>query len=413
MDVGSLLACIDLRALAEEAGARFGRGQSSCCPLHPGADNPSAFHLYRGRDGRARWHCFTRCPQGLGHNDGDAIAFYMRWQGVDFHSAVHQLAVRARQAPLPSLDASTGDPKGEKTAEGHSRGTHIGKEAPDGRWQLKAREFLAYARDCLWSPEGQAAAGYLCWERGLADDTVWLWGLGFNPEDAWDRAEDWGLAGVNPAADQAEGGKWLQRSPQSRQVPKGRCASPRRQGWPPVGRVWLPRGIVIPAWQGDIIWYIKVRRPQPGDALARGIEQVAFLPGMKYAHVRGGRAALYGADAMRGLPSLLLAEGEFDTLLAWQLAGDLADVATLGSATQRPNAVAAQALRQARRTLVAYDTDPAGAGGKRFWQRSSRRAVPVDLPALPGSQETAHDITAYWQAGGDVRSWIGRLAAQD
>ena len=168
---------------------------------------------------------------------------------------------------------------------------------------------------------------------------------------------------MSPAVDQADGGRRFRCSPQSLEIPKGRCTSTIscQQGWPPVGRLWLPRGIVIPAWQGDTIWYIKVRRPQPGDALARGIEQVGFLPGMKYAHVRGGKSALYGANAMRGLPALLLAEGEFDTLLAWQLAGDLADVATLGSATQRPNGVAAQALRRARRTLVAYDTDPAGA----------------------------------------------------
>ncbi len=73
--IRSLLQQIDLRALAEEAGTRFGRGPhpSSCCPLHAGSDNPTAFHLYRGSDGIMRWHCFTRCPHG--HNDGNAIGF--------------------------------------------------------------------------------------------------------------------------------------------------------------------------------------------------------------------------------------------------------------------------------------------------------------------------------------------------
>jgi hypothetical protein len=385
MDVSFLLACTDLRALAEEAGARFGHGQASRCPLHPGADNPSAFHLYRGRDGRARWHCFTRCPPGPGLNDGDAIAFYMRWQGVDYPTAVHELAFRAGQAGPGSLAASAGGLKGGPATEGRHREAHASQQTPREtpkfvwqRWQAKAREFQAYAREVLWSPEGQAAAGYLCWERGLADDTLWLWGLGYNPEDVWDRAEDWGLA-LGP-----RGG------------PNG---------------LWLPRGIVIPAWQGSTLAYIKVRRPQPGDALARAIGQVAFLPGAKYAHVRGGRPGLYGVDAVRGLPVLLMAEGEFDALLAWQLAGDLADVVTLGSATQQPNREAARALRQALKILVAYDADAAGARGKRFWQRSSRRAVAVELPALPGSRRTAHDITAFWQAGGDVRNWIGRSIA--
>ncbi len=80
--IAEILERADLRGLAERAGAAFnppGRGTASRCPLH-GGDNPTAFHLYRGSDGRQRWHCFTRCPQG--QNDGDAIGFYMSMTDV-------------------------------------------------------------------------------------------------------------------------------------------------------------------------------------------------------------------------------------------------------------------------------------------------------------------------------------------
>jgi len=46
---------IDIRAVAESAGAHF-RGNSSVCPIHPGANNPTAFTIFNG--GR-NWKCWT------------------------------------------------------------------------------------------------------------------------------------------------------------------------------------------------------------------------------------------------------------------------------------------------------------------------------------------------------------------
>jgi hypothetical protein len=93
MNIDTILTHTDLRTLAEEAGAVFNRHNASICPLHPGADNPGAFHLFTGHDGRQRWRCFTRCPDG--GNGGDAIDFYVRWRGVDFRAALEALARRA------------------------------------------------------------------------------------------------------------------------------------------------------------------------------------------------------------------------------------------------------------------------------------------------------------------------------
>ena len=317
MDVGTVLTCTDLRALAEEAGARFSaHGNSSYCPLHHG-DNPNAFHLYRSRQGHWRWHCFTRCSGEC--NDGDAISFYMRWQNVDFHTALAELARRAG-IPVPGGRPHPAEPRQPRV--GLRRGPPSVRpwerylppaqrgwwrppagplppnlepaEPPAPAWQARATSFARYAQAHLWSPAGAAALNYLRQERGLEEETVIRWRLGYNPADEWDDAAHWGL--------------------------------------PPGKRVWCGRGVVIPAWHGGALWYVKIRRPLPGDALAAAIGAGERLPRLKYSVPRGSRATLYGADSVRGLEVLLLAEGEFDTLLGWQEVGDLADVATLGAA---------------------------------------------------------------------------------
>lgn len=51
------------------------------CPLHEGADNPTAFRI--SADGRA-WHCFTRCTEPQG---GNVLDFVMRKEKVGLRQA--------------------------------------------------------------------------------------------------------------------------------------------------------------------------------------------------------------------------------------------------------------------------------------------------------------------------------------
>jgi hypothetical protein len=370
VDIHTLLQHLNLRALTQEAGAVFGRHDASVCPLHPGADNPSAFHLYTGRDGRQRWHCFTRCPQG--ENDGDAISFYQRWRGVDFKTALHDLAHRAGATTTPQIKApqrpphTTHNQMAEPRRGGRHRlhVTHNTQYTPHP-WQSSAAAFLRFAQVQLWSPPGEPALDYLHCQRGLSKDTLRTWGLGYNPRDVWQAAAAWGLPGG--------------------------------------GRVWCPRGIVIPTLRDGAIWSVKVRRPLPSDPLARAIGAVQRLPRVKFSALRGGRATLFGADRLAARPLLLLAEGEFDALLAWQAARDLCDVASLGGAGRRLHAHDAALLTRAWIILTVYDADPAGAAGAASLRALSGRAVPVQPPA--------HDLTDYWRHGGDLRAWIAALVA--
>jgi hypothetical protein len=204
----------------------------------------------------------------------------------------------------------------------------------------------------------------------LNDATLRAWGLGYNPDDVWQAADAWGLKGD--------------------------------------GKVWCPRGVVIPVTLDHLIRNVKVRRPTPGDPLARAIGPVRRLPRVKFSALRGGCGALFGADKLAGLPILLLAEGEFDALLAWQAAanlggGPLCDVASLGGAGRRLRAWDVPLLARACVILAVYDADPAGVAGAAALGALSQRVAPLPPPA--------HDLTAYWRQEGDVRAWIAAQVA--
>ena len=262
MDVQELVRGVDLRAMAEEAGARFQFDKSSSpCPLHKG-DNPTAFHVYRGRDGEMRWHCFTGCRTG-----GDAVAFVERWLKTDFMGAVAELQRRVGVTPGPGPAARAAEVAVREEVT-----------APGAVWQQRAMGMIAYAQDQLWM-NGDVAMAYLENCRGLTEDSVGLWGLGWNPRDWWDDPARWGL----------EGGK----------------------------KVWLPRGLVIPGWRNDELWYVKIRRPLGDDMVRYGLAEPGpvALPGVKYAGVRGCKQTLFGASQAGGRATLVVVEGEFDAML--------------------------------------------------------------------------------------------------
>lgn len=349
---------VSLRDLAEEAGAVFkGRSDapSSVCPLHGGSDNPTAFHLY---DQGRRWHCFTKCADG--ENDGDVFEFYRRWKQVDFKTAVRELAERSGVAssnltPNPFPKGKGSPPPPEPVPSG-----------PGEVWRARAEEFVSYAQGELAGDGGREARQYLMAERGLYEAEWDAFRLGWNGRDWFDAPGKWGLDG---------------------------------------NKVWLPRGVVIPGTRRGSMWYVKVRRPcSEGDGLA---QYVGFQGGQipaKFGGPRGGVAALFGVDLFLGLPVLLLVEGEFDAMLAWRFGRDLVDVASLGSATVKPDALDKLAMMGYASIVQVSDDDEAGEKARAFWEGQARVTV-VKPPD--------HDLTDYWRKGGDLRGWVARLAAQE
>jgi len=69
--------------------------------------------------------------------------------------------------------------------------------------------FAEEAAATLWSADGERARAYLH-ARGLNDETLWAWRVGFQPEEGRrDPAERWGCPARNPTGQPAGlGGRW-------------------------------------------------------------------------------------------------------------------------------------------------------------------------------------------------------------
>lgn len=271
---------------------------------------------------------------------GDAIAYAMKRDGLGFREAVAQLG----GDPLPLAKSARAPiaPAAPALAD---------PGVPSLAWQARGRAFLAESQAALWGTAGKRALAWLHTERGLSDQTIRAAGLGLLTADRAEGRELWGL--------------------------------------PETGLVKMPRGVVIPCQAGGDLYYLKIRRP-------------AGEP--KYLNVTGGRSvALFGGDAMTGKADCLVTEGEFDCLLLWQEAGDLADVTTLGSSAGRLAGLWAVYLLQALHFWIATDADEAGETAATYWLglvgRKGRR---VPIPS-------GKDATDYWKAGGDLRAWLQGL----
>ena len=215
---------------------------------------------------------------------------------------------------------------------------------PDALWQDAAERVVAYAETILWSPQGENALLYLL-DRGLTSTSIRAARLGLIPGSGWTT-----LAGLT-----------------------------------------VPCGIAIPWFAAGDLWAVKVRRAI-GDP--------------KYVQIAGGGQGLYNADALvdRQLPALIC-EGEFDTLLAAQEAGQLVAAVSTGSASSRLNTWWHGDLISCPAILVAFDNDAAGQRGAQRLQRLSPRVRVIRVPE-------GKDITEFYLGGGDLYAWIEAALAE-
>lgn len=211
---------------------------------------------------------------------------------------------------------------------------------PAGDWQAQAEQVIEVCAGNLWAPENGKALEYLH-GRGLLDETIGRFRLGYSP-----------------------GGE--------------------------IGRLFVPRGILIPCIAAGEVWYLKIRLP------AKSGQQ-------KYTCVKGSRtAAIFNADDLSGAQTALFVEGEFDAMIAWQGLAEMLACVTLGSATNLPDLATWGAhLIGLNLILAAYDGDPAGEQGVSKLALLSERVKLAPLPEGPWK-----DVNDYAQAGGDLWDWI-------
>ncbi len=310
------------------------------------------FRVQPNAPGGGRWMCH-HCTASKWQ---DAIAYIARRDNLDLKKADDLKEACARAAGGMLTDDPVSHRKPYETPA---------YAPPADDWQKDARQALQVCKDNLWKPTGAAALEYLH-TRGLRDETIKRFDLGYSPGATF-------------------------------------------------GSLRIPRGVVIPAEVGGVIWYLKIRL-LPGQA-CKCQSCKADMPGPgicpscgasnKYRGVKGNRTnAIYNADQLTGAKIALFVEGEFDCQLAEQELEGLFPVVTLGSATNRPDmATWGRYLRPLKTVMMTYDADGAGeAGAAAMVELCGSRAVLALLP------EGVKDITDFHLAGGDLYALLTEYA---
>lgn len=310
-----------LRRVASTNGGEY----SGPCPFCGGRDR---FNVWPNHpSGRGHWWC-RQCERS-----GDAIAYL-----VERGDLTPQEAGQMRHGDTAHQNTPGQRKRAQPWRSQAKSPVEVPQNAPRPAWDPSAA--LAVVTDCeaaLWTEAGEKARAWLH-KRGLTDDTMRRWRLGYNAT----RRDIHGLR--------------------------------------------ISRGIVIPCFVDGVPWYIKVRRPVPP------------LSGPKYQKAAGSKSALYGLDHLTGKRVVVICEGEFDAMLLRQKAGDLVDVVAVGSATTKPALPFLARLAGATRWLVAFDRDGAGDRGADWWGDFSsrvRRVRPLQGNDLTDFHQAGGDLRAW------------------
>jgi DNA primase len=358
--MSDLLELVSLAVPVRKAANTRGGEFAGPCPFC--GEGHDRFRVWPNAD-PPRWWC-RRCDRG-----GDAIQYLIE-SGVSYRAACAQLGIATRSGrPFGGGIGISNRPENSSPVAAAPRREpgSAPAEPPSPTWRARASEFVAQCERRLWSAGGANVRAYLH-ARGLTDATIRRARLGYHAARVDDAPAVWG---IDP---------WVERS--------GRPA-----------RVRLSRGLVVPCVVGGTVWYVKTRRPLPGDGLDEAIG--GGREGPKYVLVKGSQPALYGADAIRPGGAVVWTEGELDALLVGQEAGDdLVAAVTMGSASTRPSGIWLVDLAAARVVLRLADGDDAGIAAA---ERDAALSPRIRVVRLPAGYKDAGE---YRQAGGSLRAFV-------
>lgn len=159
-DIDEIKSRIDIVDLVSESVQlrRSGKNYTGFCPFHPNTRTP-AFVVFPET---GTWRCFGQCNEG-----GDIFGFLMKKEGWDFSETLSYLAEKA------GVELKPPTPQEQAAAEEH-----------DNLRDLLEEAVTYYRHQLLNTPPGQAALSYLN-QRGLNDETIEAFGLGYAPR-SWD-----------------------------------------------------------------------------------------------------------------------------------------------------------------------------------------------------------------------------------
>ncbi len=141
---------------------RAGKSYSGFCPFHHNTRTP-AFAVFPDT---GTWRCFGECNEG-----GDIFSYVMKKEGWDFPTALKELAEQAGVELKPLT------PQEQERYEEYDR-----------LRELLETALTFFQHQLRNSPAGAKALEYLH-QRGLSDETIENFGIGFAP-DSWDAATE-------------------------------------------------------------------------------------------------------------------------------------------------------------------------------------------------------------------------------
>lgn len=137
---------------------RTGKNYIGFCPFHSNTRTP-AFVVFPESQ---TWRCFGQCNEG-----GDLFSYVMKREGLDFSETLKKLADQA------GVELSPQTPQSKKEEESQARLSRLMEEA-----------LRFYRQQMLETEAGKKALNYIK-SRGLSDETIKIWGLGYAP-GGWD-----------------------------------------------------------------------------------------------------------------------------------------------------------------------------------------------------------------------------------
>lgn len=326
----------------KKASSTKGGEYASPCPGCGGKDR---FRVWPEQHGGQGAYWCRQCGNG-----GDAIQFLRDFDGLTFRQACERLGralpdsrdLRSMKAKPKQADWTPRDPV-----------------EPEATWRGKAKSLVFWASEQLMANDAQ-----MQWlaDRGIGEDAVIKFWLGWLPEDLYRGRESWGLSSVK----NEESGK---------ERP-----------------LWLPEGLVIPWISGSAAVKLRIRRPDP----------IKFGP--RYYMVPGSASVttLIRPEAAGQLVRrevYVIVESELDALMIHRQAGDVCGAVALGSNSAHPDIEASRILAGAAVILNALDFDAAGSSERQWWEKHFQQSKRWPAPR-------AKDPGDAYKAGIDIRGWI-------
>jgi len=225
---------------------------------------------------------------------------------------------------------------------------------PATQWIIKAEKFVKYAHDAIWNnPE----VLQLLEKRGLPEEAIKKYKIGWNLRDLFYHKYDWGLENIESKRN----------------------------------KLWLPKGIVIPFLdQNGVVKRLKIRRQDwtDGDKLGKYIIVPGSMNGLN----------IFGNKQHK---VLVVVESELDALAVCHTVGDFVFAIAVGGCIKNPDNVTNYLAKQ-KTLFICPDNDEGGAKLLEKWQKLYSHAQPYRIPV-------GKDIGEAIEQGFDIRAWLSKL----